>query len=322
MVQLGPFSLLILFACSAGGGLPLSLAGEETWSTHAVTLHQMNLGGTLFFEIPLWRYNSESGLRVQFSLRHEIVIRYDGAAQSQFSLPQLISYITPIGDDKWLWCKPGGQKLAFVFERGERIAGQGNYTLSRREPGQFTVVALDGSEYEYENFRLTRFRNLSGLFLSFVSVGGLITRIDETFDGHTREIVSISYEMGRPKKMRFEEGRGFVLEYSGPNSANLTQIVGMDDQVVYRFTYENTLLSSIECPRNYTSHLVWDSFADFRRSDHRHRAPVWLKADDTYHYNFRQEDIWTVMSAETANSGKEVLKYNRLTGVVERSNSK
>jgi hypothetical protein len=307
------------FAC---GILPNPTVQAETWSVSRAALHQINLMGTLALDLPLWDYRSPAGLYIPVSLRHDIFISVEGYPESRFVIPQLVTYVTPISSNEWLWCKPGGRKLKFSFEGGRLSAEAGRYLMTRREGGTCTITARDTSTYSYRNFQLKSFTNVAGLTLTVSSNGGLIQKILETYSGKTRELVAVDYAAGRPIRICFDQKDVLLLEYGGVDGAQLERVSANGHDPVYQMSYENALLSSCERTGEKPVHFAWTTNPEFRRGDRQRGSPVWLEADDSFRYAYRIEDIWTIMSATNDHRDKEVMIYNRLTGEFSESGAK
>ena len=306
--------IAIVAGALACGILPNPTAQAETWSVSRAALHQINLMGTLVLDLPLSDYRSPAGLYIPISLHHEIFVSVEGYPESRFVIPQLVTYVTPISSDEWLWCKPGGRKLKFSFKGGRLSAEAGRYLMTRREGGTCTVTARDTSSYSYRNFQLKSFTNSAGLTLAVSSNGGLIQKILETYSGKTRELVAVDYAAGRPIRICFDQKDVLLLEYGGVEGAQLERVSENGHDAVYQLSYENALLTSCERPGEKPVHFAWTTNPEFRRGDRQRGSPVWLEADDTFHYAYRIEDIWTIMSAANDHRDKEVIIYNRLTG--------
>lgn len=293
-----------------------SASAREIWWANDAFLYDMNLSGTLSLGLPLWNYAPGRGPHIPFLLQHQIVVRAEGFAESRFVIPQLISYLTPVNDNEWLWYKPGGKTFKFNLDDDQTSARNGPYVLTHQQGGSFTITnRTDNAVYQYDNYQLVRFISQAGITLAAQVSGGLIVRIDQLAAGESRELVKATYDQGRLIAVRFDSKETFTFDYSGPTSEQLDQVKGANGETLYSFHYEKQLISSIENPEHQISTYAWKPFTQFRRGDQRVRGPVWLESSNDIHYTYDHQDLWIILSASTATGEHQGYMINRRTGL-------
>ncbi len=141
--------------------------------------------------------------------------------RSQWTIPQLSSYIYPANRDRFIWNPPGGGQIIFAREDIEgtfpKFTPEG-WACAEVAPGVYRIFDRDGWSWRYENGLPATLTAPSGRYLEFIHEKGLLTRIVQRLsvaDKATQQVVLL---------VKYDAQRRPVQIDSGP--------------IEHRFTYD------------------------------------------------------------------------------------
>ena len=124
--------------------------------------------------------------------------------RSQWSIPQLTSFIYPANRDRFIWNPPGGGQIIFAREDIEgtfpKFTPEG-WACAEVAPGIYRIFDREGWSWRYENGLPATLTAPSGRYLEFTHDKGLLTRIVQRLsltDKATQQIVlQVKYDAQR-----------------------------------------------------------------------------------------------------------------------------
>lgn len=312
--------------------LTTGLSAFATPSWESPTLHngQLRIDGQLYKRMELGMLSGSPEFKFPIYLEHNISKYPFGELErfSQWSVPQLTSYVAPINGGIF-WLSPGGEEYFFkgndptykiLSQRPNRmkaayVAVRGN---SQQEPDRIYIVSKDKFVYTYDKGVLKSLEAPSGRRLYFKTNGIRITKIEQRVDAATYELLSAKYDaLNRLTWLKIGPIR-HKFSYDG-ESEMLTswRPFNLEEREV-KFSYKDGLLSSISYPNTDTEDFKWiTSLRDFELSGRRYLdnakfKPVLLSDSDNI-YTFGQERAGIVMQKANLLGNADKIIFNPLT---------
>ena len=305
---------------------------HATPSWESPTLHngQLRIDGQLFKRLGLGMLNGSPEFKFPIYLEHNISKYPFGEFErfSQWSVPQLTSYVAPINGGIF-WLSPGGEEYFFKPNdptykilnyrpnkiKGSYVAVRGN---NKKEPDRIYIISKDKFVYAYDKGILKNLEAPSGRRLYFKTNGIRITGIEQNVDGEGFELLSAKYdELNRLVFLKI----GAIwheFKYDG-ESEILTSWCpfGLKERETL-FTYKDGLLSAIIHPNTDKEDFTWiTTLKDFELSGNRYLdnvkfKPVLLSDSDNI-YNFAQEKAGIVMQKTNLLENSDKIIFNPIT---------
>lgn len=305
---------------------------QATPSWESPTLHngQLRIDGQLFKRLGLGMLNGSPEFKFPIYLEHNISKYPFGEFErfSQWSVPQLTSYVAPINGGIF-WLSPGGEEYFFKPNdptykilnyrpnkiKGSYVAVRGN---NKKEPDRIYIISKDKFVYAYDKGILKNLEAPSGRRLYFKTNGIRITGIEQNVDGEGFELLSAKYdELNRLVFLKI----GAIwheFKYDG-ESEILTSWCpfGLKERETL-FTYKDGLLSAIIHPNTDKEDFTWiTTLKDFELSGNRYLdnvkfKPVLLSDSDNI-YNFAQEKAGIVMQKTNLLENSDKIIFNPIT---------
>lgn len=305
---------------------------HATPSWESPTLHngQLRIDGQLFKRLGLGMLSGSPEFKFPIYLEHNISKYPFGEFErfSQWSVPQLTSYVAPINGGIF-WLSPGGEEYFFKPNdptykilnyrpnkiKGSYVAVRGN---NKKEPDRIYIISKDKFVYAYDKGILKNLEAPSGRRLYFKTNGIRITDIEQNIDGEKYELLSAKYDqLNRLTSLKIGPFR-HDFEYEG-ESEMLTswRPFGLKERETL-FTYKDGLLSAIIHPNTDKEDFTWiTTLKDFELSGNRYLdnvkfKPVLLSDSDNI-YNFAQGKAGIVMQKTNLLENSDKIIFNPIT---------
>lgn len=305
---------------------------QATPSWESPTLHngQLRIDGQLFKRLGLGMLNGSPEFKFPIYLEHNISKYPFGEFErfSQWSVPQLTSYVAPINGGIF-WLSPGGEEYFFKPNdptykilnyrpnkiKGSYVAVRGN---NKKEPDRIYIISKDKFVYAYDKGILKNLEAPSGRRLYFKTNGIRITDIEQNIDGEKYELLSAKYDqLNRLTSLKIGPFR-HDFEYEG-ESEMLTswRPFGLKERETL-FTYKDGLLSAIIHPNTDKEDFTWiTTLKDFELSGNRYLdnvkfKPVLLSDSDNI-YNFAQAKAGIIMQKTNLLENSDKIIFNPIT---------
>lgn len=305
---------------------------QATPSWESPTLHnvQLRIDGQLFKRLGLGMLNGSPEFKFPIYLEHNISKYPFGEFErfSQWSVPQLTSYVAPINGGIF-WLSPGGEEYFFKPNdptykilnyrpnkiKGSYVAVRGN---NKKEPDRIYIISKDKFVYAYDKGILKNLEAPSGRRLYFKTNGIRITDIEQNIDGEKYELLSAKYDqLNRLTSLKIGPFR-HDFEYEGESEMMTSwRPFGLKERETL-FTYKDGLLSAIIHPNTDKEDLTWiTTLKDFELSGNRYLdnvkfKPVLLSDSDNI-YNFAQEKAGIVMQKTNLLENSDKIIFNPIT---------
>ena len=312
------------------------LYATPSWESPTLHNGQLRIDGQLYKRMGLGMLSGSPEFKFPIYLEHNISKYPFGEFErfSQWSVPQLTSYVAPINGGIF-WLSPGGEEYFFKSNdpaykilnyrpnkiKGSYVAVRGN---NKKEPDRIYIISKDKFVYAYDKGVLKNLEAPSGRRLYFKTNGIRITGIEQNVDGEGFELLSAKYdELNRLVFLKI----GAIwheFKYDG-ESEILTSWCpfGLKERETL-FNYRNGMLSTIIHPNTDKEIFTWiTTLNDFEQSGNRYIDnvkfnPVLLSDSDNM-YNFTQEKAGIVLQKTNllGNSDKIIFnpRTNRLTTI-------
>lgn len=316
--------------------LTTHLYATPSWESPTLHNGQLRIDGQLYKRMGLGMLSGSPEFKFPIYLEHNISKYPFGEFErfSQWSVPQLTSYVAPINGGIF-WLSPGGEEYFFKSNdpaykilnyrpnkiKGSYVAVRGN---NKKEPDRIYIISKDKFVYAYDKGVLKNLEAPSGRRLYFKTNGIRITGIEQNVDGEGFELLSAKYdELNRLVFLKI----GAIwheFKYDG-ESEILTSWCpfGLKERETL-FNYRNGMLSTIIHPNTDKEIFTWiTTLNDFEQSGNRYIDnvkfnPVLLSDSDNM-YNFTQEKAGIVLQKTNllGNSDKIIFnpRTNRLTTI-------
>ena len=316
--------------------LTTHLYATPSWESSTLHNGQLRIDGQLYKRMGLGMLSGSPEFKFPIYLEHNISKYPFGEFErfSQWSVPQLTSYVAPINGGIF-WLSPGGEEYFFKSNdpaykilnyrpnkiKGSYVAVRGN---NKKEPDRIYIISKDKFVYAYDKGVLKNLEAPSGRRLYFKTNGIRITGIEQNVDGKGFELLSAKYdELNRLVFLKI----GAIwheFKYDG-ESEILTSWCpfGLKERETL-FNYRNGMLSTIIHPNTDKEIFTWiTTLNDFEQSGNRYIDnvkfnPVLLSDSDNM-YNFTQEKAGIVLQKTNllGNSDKIIFnpRTNRLTTI-------
>ena len=316
--------------------LTTHLYATPSWESSTLHNGQLRIDGQLYKRMGLGMLSGSPEFKFPIYLEHNISKYPFGEFErfSQWSVPQLTSYVAPINGGIF-WLSPGGEEYFFKSNdpaykilnyrpnkiKGSYVAVRGN---NKKEPDRIYIISKDKFVYAYDKGVLKNLEAPSGRRLYFKTNGIRITGIEQNVDGEGFELLSAKYdELNRLVFLKI----GAIwheFKYDG-ESEILTSWCpfGLKERETL-FNYRNGMLSTIIHPNTDKEIFTWiTTLNDFEQSGNRYIDnvkfnPVLLSDSDNM-YNFTQEKAGIVLQKTNllGNSDKIIFnpRTNRLTTI-------
>ena len=316
--------------------LTTHLYATPSWESPTLHNGQLRIDGQLYKRMGLGMLSGSPEFKFPIYLEHNISKYPFGEFErfSQWSVPQLTSYVAPINGGIF-WLSPGGEEYFFKSNdpaykilnyrpnkiKGSYVAVRGN---NKKEPDRIYIISKDKFVYAYDKGVLKNLEAPSGRRLYFKTNGIRITGIEQNVDGEGFELLSAKYdELNRLVFLKI----GAIwheFKYDG-ESEILTSWCpfGLKERETL-FNYRNGMLSTIIHPNTDKEIFTWiTTLNDFEQSGNRYIDnvkfnPVLLSDSDNM-YNFAQEKAGIVLQKTNllGNSDKIIFnpRTNRLTTI-------
>ena len=305
---------------------------QATPSWESPTLHngQLRIDGQLFKRLGLGMLNGSPEFKFPIYLEHNISKYPFGEFErfSQWSVPQLTSYVAPINGGIF-WLSPGGEEYFFKSNdptykilsyrpnkiKGSYVAVRGN---NKKEPDRIYIISKDKFVYAYDKGILKNLEAPSGRRLYFKTNGIRITDIEQNIDGEKYELLSAKYDqLNRLTSIKIGPFR-HDFEYEGESEMMTSWCpFGLKERETL-FTYKDGLLSAIIHPNTDKEEFTWiTTLKDFELSGNRYLdnvkfKPVLLSDSDNI-YNFAQEKAGIVMQKTNLLENSDKIIFNPIT---------
>lgn len=305
---------------------------QATPSWESPTLHngQLRIDGQLFKRLGLGMLNGSPEFKFPIYLEHNISKYPFGEFErfSQWSVPQLTSYVAPINGGIF-WLSPGGEEYFFKPNdptykilnyrpnkiKGSYVAVRGN---NKKEPDRIYIISKDKFVYAYDKGILKNLEAPSGRRLYFKTNGIRITDIEQNIDGEKYELLSAKYDqLNRLTSLKIGPFR-HDFEYEGESEMMTSwRPFGLKERETL-FTYKDGLLSAIIHPNTDKEDLTWiTTLKDFELSGNRYLdnvkfKPVLLSDSDNI-YNFAQEKAGIVLQKTNLLGNSDKIIFNPIT---------
>ena len=316
--------------------LTTHLYATPSWESPTLHNGQLRIDGQLYKRMGLGMLSGSPEFKFPIYLEHNISKYPFGEFErfSQWSVPQLTSYVAPINGGIF-WLSPGGEEYFFKSNdpaykilnyrpnkiKGSYVAVRGN---NKKEPDRIYIISKDKFVYAYDKGVLKMLEAPSGRRMYFSANGIRITEMEQRVGTKTYKLLSAKYdELNRlvaleigPVSHKFSyEGESEIMTSWRP--------FGLKERET-SFSYKNGLVSSILHPNTYKENFAWiHTLSDFELSgnhyiDNVKFKPVLLSDSDNM-YDFGQERAGIVMKKTNllGNSDKVIFNpiTNRLTTV-------
>ena len=305
---------------------------QATPSWESPTLHngQLRIDGQLFKRLGLGMLNGSPEFKFPIYLEHNISKYPFGEFErfSQWSVPQLTSYVAPINGGIF-WLSPGGEEYFFKSNdptykilnyrpnkiKGSYVAVRGN---NKKEPDRIYIISKDKFVYAYDKGILKNLEAPSGRRLYFKTNGIRITDIEQNIDGEKYELLSAKYDqLNRLTSIKIGPFR-HDFEYEGESEMMTSwRPFGLKERETL-FIYKDGLLSAIIHPNTDKEDFTWiTTLKDFELSGNRYLdnvkfKPVLLSDSDNI-YNFAQEKAGIVMQKTNLLENSDKIIFNPIT---------
>lgn len=305
---------------------------QATPSWESPTLHngQLRIDGQLFKRLGLGMLSGSPEFKFPIYLEHNISKYPFGEFErfSQWSVPQLTSYVAPINGGIF-WLSPGGEEYFFKPNdptykilnyrpnkiKGSYVAVRGN---NKKEPDRIYIISKDKFVYAYDKGILKNLEAPSGRRLYFKTNGIRITDIEQNIDGEKYELLSAKYDqLNRLTSLKIGPFR-HDFEYEGESEMMTSwRPFGLKERETL-FTYKDGLLSAIIHPNTDKEDLTWiTTLKDFELSGNRYLdnvkfKPVLLSDSDNI-YNFAQAKAGIIMQKTNLLENSDKIIFNPIT---------
>lgn len=316
--------------------LTTHLNATPSWESPTLHNGQLRIDGQLFKRFGLGMLNGSPEFKFPIYLEHNISKYPFGEFErfSQWSVPQLTSYVAPINGGIF-WLSPGGEEYFFkpndpIYKilnyrpnkiKGPYVAVRGN---NKKEPDRIYIISKDKFVYAYDKGVLKNLEAPSGRRLYFKTNGIRITGIEQNADGEKYELLSAKYDgLNRLISLNIGPLR-HEFEYDGESEILTSwRPFGLKERERL-FNYKNGMLSEVKYPNTDKENFVWiTALKDFEESGNRYLDNVKFKpvllSDSDNMYNFTQEKAGIALQKTNllGNSDKVIFnpRTNRLTTI-------
>ena len=318
------YILILLFL------IPAAAIGTPSWEPPALHNGQLRIDGQLFKRMNLGTLCGSPEFKFPIYLEHNISKYPFGEFEqfSQWSVPQLTSYVVPINGGIF-WLSPGGEEYFFKTKdptykilnyRPSRIkdpyvAVRGN---RKKEPDRIYIVSKDKFVYAHDKGILKSLEAPSGRRLYFKTNGIRITGIEQRTDTTVYELLSAKYD-GLNRLISLKIGPvSHEFSYEGDSEILASwKPFGLKERET-AFSYKNGLLSSIAHPNTSREDFKWiTSLTDFELSGNRYLDNVKFKpvlaSDSQNVYSFGQQRAGIVMQKANLLGNSDKIIFNPFT---------
>ena len=316
---------LIFYFCAI-----ISAAGTPSWESPTLHNGQLRVDGQLYKRFSLGRLGGSPEFAFPLYLEHNISkYPYNEYERfSQWTVPQLTSYVTPINGGVF-WLSPGGEEYFFRGEdtscpllttrpaklKTSYVAVQSS---NKDEPDRIYIISKDRFVYAYDKGILASLEAPSGRRLYFKTNGIRITDIEQRIGSTTIPLMSAKYD-GLNRLTELSIGPVFhKFSYDG-DSEIMTEWKPFNiNERKMQFIYRNGLVSKIKYANGYMENFSWAaSLSDFELSgkhylDNMKFMPV-LLSDSENMYTFGQEKEGILMQKENLLGNSDKLIFNPVT---------
>ena len=316
--------------------LTTHLNATPSWESPTLHNGQLRIDGQLFKRFGLGMLTGSPEFKFPIYLEHNISKYPFGEFErfSQWSVPQLTSYVAPINGGIF-WLSPGGEEYFFksndpIYKilnyrpnkiKGPYLAVRGN---NKKEPDRIYIISKDKFVYAYDKGVLKNLEAPSGRRLYFKTNGIRITGIEQNADGEKYELLSAKYDgLNRLISLNIGPLR-HEFEYDGESEILTSwRPFGLKERETL-FNYKNGMLSEVKYPNTDKENFVWiTALKDFEESGNRYLDNVKFKpvllSDSDNMYNFTQEKAGIALQKTNllGNSDKIIFnpRTNRLTTI-------
>ena len=308
----------------------LTVFATPSWESPTLHNAQLRIDGQLYKRFGLGILSGSPEFKFPIYLEHNISKYPYGEFErfSQWSVPQLTSYVAPINGGIF-WLSPGGEEYFFkakdpVYKivsvrptkiKSPYIAVRGN---AKKEPDRIYIISKDKFVYSYDKGVLKTLEAPSGRKLYFKANGIRITGIEQRMDTATYELLSAKYDdLNRLVSLKI--GAIWHNFSYDADSEILTawKPFNLREREV-NFAYKNGLIESIAYPNTDKERFVWiTTLKDFELSgkhylDNVKFKPV-LMSDSDNVYSFGQEKAGIVMQKANLLGNADKIIFNPLT---------
>jgi len=176
----------------------LVVAGTPDWTPSRPALGALDINGELRQRISLGSLTGSPEFAFPFHLTH--ALRIDERA-SEYTVPQLTTYVAPEGREGMLWVEPGGKR--HYFARADVLDAlpsdldalpEDRWTMVSERIGDYLLVSRDGWRYAYRGGAIRTLTAPTGRVLAFETRGIRIVGITQRNPGDEEGVTLMKAE--------------------------------------------------------------------------------------------------------------------------------